>query len=302
MVAGIYAGLLARPARIEPKYFYDRLGSALFTAICELDEYYPTRVEAGVLARSCPAIAATIGRAGALIDLGAGDCRKAARLLPEFAPRMYVPVDISIDFVRDAAAAIARAHPGLEVLPLGRDFTTDWSLPKEVPSSDRVFFYPGSSIGNFTPEESAGFLERVRGLCTDGWLLIGVDLVKEAGVLERAYDDALGVTAAFNRNVLRHLNRIAATDFDPQAWRHVALFDPVASRIEMHLESIGAQAVRWPQGERRFADGERIHTENSYKYRRERFDALLRESGWTPAGFWTDPDHWFGVFLARARP
>jgi L-histidine N-alpha-methyltransferase len=298
--AAAQRGLVASPASIAPKFFYDRLGSHLFEAITELPEYYPTRTEAGIFATHGSAMASAIGSGCTLIDLGAGNCAKAASLFPLLEPRRYVAVDISVEFLRDALRQVQREHPQIEMTGLGLDFSSAFDLPADLVTERPVFFYPGSSIGNFTPDEAVAFLRRLHVRAHGGGLLIGVDLLKPANVLEPAYDDALGVTAAFNLNLLRHINRIIDSDFDPARWRHVALFNAAASRIEMHLEARQDLRVRWPGGERNFARGERIHTENSYKYRREDFATLLREAGFTPVRHWSDERGWFGVFWATA--
>jgi len=294
----IASGLLAAAAHVAPKYFYDRLGSALFTAITALDEYYPTRTEAQILAGQAHAIARALGCRRTLVDLGAGDCQKAGRLFAALQPRRYVAVDISADYLRDALDALQRAHPAVEMHGVGVDFTQALALPAPLVDGPVTLFYPGSSIGNFTPDEALAYLRRARAIGAGANLLIGVDLVKDPAVLDAAYDDALGVTAAFNLNLLRHLNRLLGADFDVRDWRHVGYFDPAAARIEMHLQARRALAVRWPGGERRFAAGERIHTENSYKYRRHEFDALLHDAGFTGTQCWTDEREWFAVFAA----
>lgn len=293
-------GLLARPARVAPKYFYDALGSRLFDAITALDEYYPTRTEAAIFARHAPAMATACGTGRPLVDLGAGNCAKAAGLFPALQPSQYVAVDISAEFVREALTALQQRHPALPMLGLGMDFSADLALPDAVRGGPRTLFYPGSSIGNFTPDEALAFLRRAQAACHGGSLLIGVDLVKDKAVLDAAYDDALGVTAAFNLNLLRHVNALLGTDFDPRGWRHVAFYDEGASRIEMHLEARAPQAVRWPGGERRFEAGERMHTENSCKYRPQDFEALLRDAGFHAIERWTDRRDWFAVFAAQA--
>jgi L-histidine N-alpha-methyltransferase len=299
--AAARAALLASPARVAPKFFYDRLGSHLFEAITELPEYYPTRTEAAIFAAHGADIARRVGTGRTLIDLGAGNCAKAVSLFPLLDPQAYVAVDVSVDFLRDALRQVQREHPRLEVTGLGLDFSSSLELPGDLPPQPPVFFYPGSSIGNFTPAEAEAFLRRVRTHARGGGgLLIGVDLVKPAQVLEPAYDDALGVTAAFNLNLLRHLNRVAGTDFDCTQWRHVAFFNAARSRIEMHLEARGPVVVRWPGAERRFAAGERIHTENSCKYRVEDFAALLRDAGFAPQQHWVDEQGWFALFWATA--
>ncbi len=288
-------------ASIAPKYFYDRLGSALFAAICETPEYYPTRTEAAILPVAAAAVRERIGGGATLVDLGAGDCRKADAILPVLGCARYVAIDISIGFVRDAVAAIAPRHPDVAMTALGRDLAREWTLDRDEAPGRRLLFYPGSSIGNFTPELAIAFLRRVRANAgEDGALLIGVDLVKDRAVLEAAYDDRLGVTAAFNRNVLNHLNRIAGTDFDPLRWRHVAFFNEELSRIEMHLEANENQWVAWPDGRRHFDAGDRVHTENSCKYTPGRFAGLLAEAGWRVSGRWFDENDWFAVFLADA--
>ena len=243
-------------------------------------------------------MALQIGAVGTLVDLGAGNCAKAARLFPLLEPRRYVAVDISIEFLRGALRRIHREYPQIEVLGLGLDFSGALDLPAATTTGRPVFFYPGSSIGNFTPDEALVFLRRVRSQAVGGGLLIGVDLVKPVAVLEAAYDDALGVTAAFNLNLLRHLNQLIGSDFDPAQWRHVGLYNSAESRIEMHLEARCDLQVRWPNDARHFATGQRILTEYSYKYRADDVIALLREAGFNSTVHWTDPQAWFGVFWA----
>ncbi|TMH08010.1 MAG: L-histidine N(alpha)-methyltransferase [Betaproteobacteria bacterium] len=297
------AGLLAQPARALPKYFYDRLGSHLFDAITELPEYYPTRTEAAIFAEHGAEMARCIGAGATLIDLGAGSCEKAARLMPLLEPRRYIAVDISADYLHDALRELQRDNPALDIVGVGMDFSQSPALPAGLLADSPgrpAFFYPGSSIGNFTPAEAAAFLSGVRAQATGGGLLIGVDLVKPIDILEAAYDDAIGVTAAFNLNLLRHLNRIVGSDFDPKQWRHVALFDSTESRIEMHLEARTELLVRWPGGERRFRAGERMHTENSYKYTAASFAELLQRSGFRTSRRWLAPQEWFAVFWAEA--
>lgn len=296
------AGLLAAQARVSPKFLYDPLGSRLFDAITELDEYYPTRTEAGILSAHGASIAAAAlrhaGERPALVDLGAGNCRKAARLFAALEPRRYVAVDISVDFLRESLESLQREHPAIDMVGVGLDFSTRLRLPDELLDGPAVIFYPGSSIGNFAPEAACRLLREARETACGGALLIGVDRVKPAAVLEAAYDDALGVTAAFDLNLLRRLNRLLAADFDVRRWRHVAFYDAQASRIEMHLEAREDQTVRWAGGERTFLRGERIHTEDSYKWTVEGFDALLREAGFGDTAHWTDAQGRFAVFVA----
>jgi dimethylhistidine N-methyltransferase len=298
----LLVGLSSPAAAIAPKYFYDALGARLFAAITELPEYYPTRTEAQIVAAHLPAIVKACGLSeSTLIDLGAGNCEKAARLFGALRPAMYVALDFSVDYLGVSLASLQREFPALPMLGVGIDFTRSLLLPVEVPRARRLFFYPGSSIGNFAPVEAVRFLAQVRSaMGGDGALLIGVDLVKDPAMLEAAYDDALGVTAAFNLNVLNHVNRIAGTDFNTGDWRHVAVYDPQEQRIEMHLEARRAVRVHWTNAERRFSAGERIHTENSYKYTPQQFATLLNDAGFAASRSWSDVRGWFATFLARA--
>ena len=300
-IAEISAGLLARDAWTSPKYLYDALGSKLFEAICALPEYYPTRTEAAIFARHGAEIAHAVGPGSTLIDLGAGNCAKAASLFPLLHPAQYVAVDISYDFLSESLSRLQQRFPHIEMTGLGLDFSSRLDLPASVRDARRLFFYPGSSIGNFAPEQAIAFLRRLRANSDgDGGLLIGVDLVKEDAILDAAYDDALGVTAAFNLNMLRHVNGLIGADFDVRAWQHHGFFNADESRVEMHLEARRDQVVRWKGGERRFAKGERIHTEDSYKYTRAGFVGLLEQTGFSTVQVWTDPQQWFAVIYARA--
>ena len=245
--AELEAGLRARHACVSPKFLYDPLGSKLFEAICELPEYYPTRTEAAIFAQYGAEIAAVAGTGGTLVDLGAGNCAKAAGLFPLLKPAQYVPVDISAEFLQDAVARLRLRFPQIEMNAVGMDFSTSaWRLPDFVRGARRLFFYPGSSIGNFAPDEAREFLQRVHAQCGhDGGILIGIDLAKDAAVLDPAYDDALGVTAAFNQNLLRHVNRLLGADFDIRQWRHRGFYNEAEGRVEMHLESRCTQTVSW---------------------------------------------------------
>ena len=300
--AELAAGLQAQPAQVAPKYFYDALGSALFTAITELPEYYPTRTEAAILQAHGGEIAAALQAALPVgfdfVDLGAGDGAKAAALFERLAAGRYIAVDISEGYLRQALQALQRRFPALPMVGVGLDFAARLALPEGLPAGPALVFYPGSSIGNFAPPEALRLLRQARALAGGGALLIGADLVKPVAVLEAAYDDALGVTAAFNRNLLSHVNRRLGSDFALADWSHVALFNAAESRIEMHLQACRALTVRWPAGERRFEAGERIHTESSYKWTPPAFEALLREAGWPEVRRWCDPREWFGVFVA----
>jgi dimethylhistidine N-methyltransferase len=311
--AELQQGLLHTPPHAAPKFFYDALGSRLFDAITELQEYYPTRTEAAIVAAHGSAMAQAVPPGAVLIDLGAGSCAKAARLFPVLRPAGYVAVDISVHYLRDTLVQLQQRHAALPMLGLGLDFSADLSLPPPahdwlaqhaLHAAPRCVFYPGSSIGNFSPAQALVLLRQAHALCAaggaGGGLLIGVDQVKDRAILEPAYDDALGVTAAFNRNLLLHVNQLLGSDFAPQRWRHEAFFNAAESRIEMHLASVGAQTVRWPGGERAFADGERLHTENSYKWTPSAFAELLRQAGFGAPTEWSDAQGWFSVFWAPA--
>jgi len=285
---------------VAPKFLYDALGSRLFEAITELPAYYPTRTEAALLARHGPAMAAAVGRGRVLVDLGAGNCAKAARLFGLLQPPRYVAVDISVDFLRQALQGLQREHPAMDMVGVGQDFSQRLDLPADqVGPGPRTVFYPGSSIGNFTPAQALALLRQIHAACAGGALLIGVDLHKPVEVLERAYDDPLGVTAAFNRNLLLTLNRLLGADFMLADWAHMARYDPVQSRIEMHLRALRDVCVRWPGGERCFRAGQTLHTESSYKYTRQSFLALLHDAGFAHAACWTDEQAWFAVFAAQ---
>lgn len=300
--AALVAGLLAQPAQVSPKYFYNALGAHLFGAITELDEYYPTRTEAAIFSRHGAAIAAAVHAVlpsgHALVDLGAGDGAKAEALFPLLAPGRYVAVDIGLAYLGTALARMQQRHPQLELVGVGLDFSTELTLPPGLVQGPSLVFYPGSSIGNFGPGESLRLLRQARAVAAGGALLIGVDLAKPRAVLEAAYDDALGVTAAFNLNLLRHVNRVLGSDFEPRDWQHVALFDEPHARIEMHLQARRDLCVRWPGAERRFAAGERLLTEYSYKWTVEGFAAVLRDAGYARVQRWSDERDWFAVMLA----
>ncbi len=298
------AGLLQPAASIAPKYFYDRLGSALFAAITELDEYTPTRAEAEVFAVHGDAIAqalrARLPPGYAMVDLGAADGAKAERLFGRLRPGRYVAVDIAADFLRLALQALQQRHPALPMAGVATDFATRLALPPGLLQGPSLLFYPGSSIGNFETADALRLLREARDLSCGGALLIGVDLWKPTALLHAAYDDALGVTAAFNLNVLRHVNRLLGSDFDPAGWRHAARVDEERQRVQMHLHARADTRVRWPGGERRFRAGEAIHTENSHKWTPAAFEALLHDAGWHGVRCFTAGPAGFGVFTALA--
>jgi dimethylhistidine N-methyltransferase len=286
----VVAGLTARPKRLPPKYFYDQTGARLFEEITALPEYYPTRCELEILRARAPEIADLFPQGSALIEFGSGSSRKV-RILLEAAPAIaaYVPVDISCEMLRQEAAHLRRDHPGLIVLPVEADFTRPFTLPTKVSGMARTGFFPGSTIGNFEPHEACAFLRHAgRMLGRGSRLLIGVDMVKDTGVLNAAYNDRAGITARFNLNLLARINRELGGDFDLEGFRHYAFYNAERRRIEMHLVSIRRQKVRVCGHLIEFRAGETIHTENSYKYTRMSFDALARGSGWSLVSAWTD--------------
>ena len=288
-------------AFIPPKYFYDSLGSRLFEAICELPEYPLMRTERAIVDAHVHEIAARIGPGSVLIDLGAGNCEKAERLFGWLAPTQYVAIDIAADFLRERLGVLAQRNPQHPMLGIAQDFTQSIQLPEEVENGARTLFYPGSSIGNFAPDAAFSFLRRTREACgDDGHLLLGADLVKDKALLDLAYDDPLGVTAAFNLNVLRNVNALLRSDFDVAEWRHIAFFNPECSRIEMHVEARRDLVVRWPGAGRAFTSGERIHTENSYKYTPDTLRQMLKRAGYAWVALYTDDAGGFAVALAGA--
>jgi L-histidine Nalpha-methyltransferase len=295
--ADVVAGLAAKPKSLPPKYFYDTAGSALFERITRLPEYYPTRCELGILTENAPAIASLFPAGCALIEFGAGSSRKARILLGAAASvEAYVPVDISGDFLQQDAAQLRRDFPHLGVYPLVADFTKSFDFPPLIAAMPRVGFFPGSTIGNFEPHDAAKFLRHAGAMLGKGAVLvIGVDLVKDADVLYRAYNDAEGVTAAFNLNVLARINNELGGDFNLAAFEHHAFYNCERRRIEMHLASTKRQKVRVASAAFDFRAGETIHTENSYKYTIESFQALAHGSGWSPLKVWTD-----GLFSVHA--
>ena len=297
----VIAGLGDSPKWLSAKYFYDAAGSDLFEQVTRLPEYYPTRTELKILRENARAVAAAIPLAAALVEFGAGSSRKA-RILIEAAPQIaaYVPVDISAEFLAQEAASVRRDISGIAVLPVVADFTRDFELPSQVRSRPRVGFFPGSTIGNFEPEDAAEFLRQAGRILGPGaTMIVGVDRIKDEAVLNAAYDDAAGVTAKFNLNILRRMNRELGGDFDLAAFRHRAFYNVADHRIEMHLESLRAQTVRVAACNFAFAKGETIHTENSYKYTIESFRALAESAGWQPLSTWTDENDYFAVHALK---
>jgi len=299
----VLAGLAAPIRAIPARWFYDRRGSELFEAITRLPEYYLTRTETTLLERRCPDVAGITGPGHAVVEFGSGASVKTRILLAAAEPAAYVPIDISGDFLRDAAASLAEDFPALPVHPIEADFTRPIDLPAELQALPKLGFFPGSTIGNLVPATGVDLLRAMRRtLGTGAWLFIGFDRVKSADELLRAYDDDSGVTAQFNLNLLHRINRELGGDIPVDAFRHRVLWNERLSRIEMHLEA--AHDVEFDVAGTRFAmrAGETIHTENSHKYGERDARLLLLAGGWTPAEEWADDEARFALVLARAAP
>ncbi|KQP51893.1 dimethylhistidine N-methyltransferase [Methylobacterium sp. Leaf108] len=302
-LADVVEGLSARQKYLSAKYFYDAAGSDLFEAITRQPEYYPTRTELGILDADGPAIASALPRRADLVEFGSGSTVKVRRLLrhlPDLAA--YVPVDVSESFLRSEADALAVDFPHLGIEPVAADFTRPFTLPDGLCGQSVAGFFPGSTIGNFEPPQAGDLLAHFgRVLGRGATLIVGVDLVKDVDILEAAYDDTAGVTAAFNLNLLTRINRELGADFAVARFAHRAFFNPRASRIEMHLVSLDDQSVAIGGRTFSFAKGESIHTENSYKYTVATFRDLAAEAGWEPVSVWTDADALFSVHALRRR-
>jgi dimethylhistidine N-methyltransferase len=297
----VVAGLTASPKRLSPKYFYDHAGSDLFEQITELPEYYPTRTEVGILTKHAADIAALIPTGAALVEFGSGASTKT-RIVLSAAQSLgaYVPVEISGQFLHQQMAELRREYPKLTIRPVVADFTKPFDLPDATQSMPRVGFFPGSTIGNFEPHEACAFLRHAGRILGKGAVfIVGVDLVKDTQVLQRAYNDAQGVTAKFNLNLLARMNRELGSKIDLGAFEHHAFFNRERSRIEMHLASLKRQRVKICGECIDFRAGETIHTESSYKYTVETFGALARGAGWTPIQVWTDADNYFSVHALK---
>lgn len=292
----VLRGLAARPKAIPPKFFYDERGSHLFDAICELPEYYPTRTETAILQANIGEIAALAGPECLLIELGSGASKKVRLLLDALRPTLYLGVDISKDFLLRSTRRLAVDYPWLEVRAACADFSQTLDLSYCPPAFNKLTFFPGSSIGNFHPPEAVNFLRQLAGnLRPRGALLIGVDLKKDPDRLHAAYNDAQGVTAEFNLNLLRRIQNELDTDLDPSRFGHRAFYNEPAGRIEMHLVSLAAQRVRVEDRYYRFAAGETIHTENSYKYHVKEFQELAASAGFRAERIWMDEERLFSV-------
>lgn len=292
----VLAGLASDPRRLSPKWFYDRRGSELFEAITETPEYYPTRTELALLEQHSEEMAALLGSDCLLVELGSGSSRKIRLLLDALSPAAYMPVDISRDFLLDAARELAGEFPEVEVHAICADYSRGLQLPWAPDHLPRAAFFPGSSIGNFEPAQAQRLLEHLaHALGSGGQLLIGVDLQKDPAILNAAYNDAQGITAAFNLNLLSRINRELDADFDLEAFSHHAFYNEALGRVEMHLVSDCSQRVNVAGTVFEFDQGDGIHTESSYKYTVEGFQQLARPAGFAPVQVWTDPEALFSV-------
>lgn len=296
----VQSALARTPKSLSPKYFYDDRGSALFEAICGLPEYYPTRTELALMHEHVVAMAASLGSNCLLIEFGSGAGIKTEVLLQAMQPAAYIAVDISSAALHAAADRHAARFRGIPMIAVCADYMQPLEIPglSAFAASRRVIYFPGSTIGNLTPDEALGFLRDARRLAGPGGaMLVGVDLKKDPAVLHAAYNDAQGVTAAFNLNLLERINRELGADFDPAKFRHIAFYDAVAGRIEMHLESQCAQSVSVNGRRFAFAAGERLHTENSCKYSVDEFRQLAQSAGFHARQVWSDPQQYFAVHL-----
>jgi len=294
----VTSGLRAPRKHLPCKYFYDRRGSALFDDICRLDEYYPTRCESAIMDRYADEMGAQIGPGAMLVEYGSGSSVKTRYLLDALPdPAAYVPVDISGDHLLQTARELARDYPRIEILPVCADFTQDFDLPTPTrPATHAAVYFPGSTIGNFVPDQATALLRRIVSLCGDGGgLLIGIDLKKSPAVIQAAYDDAGGVTAAFNLNLLTRINRELGADFKLSRFAHRAVYDVARGRVEMHLVSRRSQTVCVGDQRFEFVEGETICTEYSHKYDVDEFAAIARRAGLALHREWTDEAQNFAV-------
>lgn len=302
VIPEISSGLLADPPFIASKYFYDLRGSLLFESITRLDAYYLTRTERSIMNEIHHNLIQFVGLGVTLVDLGAGNCAKAESLFSSLRPNRYIAVDIASEFLNGVLSRLKKSYPEIEFNQISHDFSEGLCSFSDQGPTTRLFFYPGSSIGNFTTDGARTFLTSLHNASTPGdWLLIGIDLVKDKKILEAAYNDSAGITRLFNLNILEHINRLASADFDVSYWDHLACYDGEAKRIEMHLTSMRDQRVRWVGGERFFKRDDSILTEYSHKYELAEFEQTLQVSGFNVTQHWTDDKHWFALILAQAR-
>jgi len=298
--AAVLEGLSRKQKVLSSKFFYDRRGSELFDEITGLDEYYPTRTEIGILERFGEEIAAAVGANPTVVEFGAGSVRKIRLLLDAVHAPVFVPIDISRDHLVHSAKELADDYPETRVVAICADFTTDVALPGDLPATNRLGFFPGSTLGNFTRTDARHFLEQTRTTLGPGSaFLVGIDLRKDAETLHAAYNDSRGITAAFNLNLLSRINNELGARFDLTAFRHEAPWVEDEGRIEMRLYSTVEQSVNVAGASFQFAEGEYIHTENSHKYGVAEFQALARNAGYEPAHVWVDEGERFSLHYLR---
>jgi len=299
--ADIIAGLSAPQKSLPCKYLYDETGSKIFEQICELDDYYLTRTEAEIFSRHLQAIAETLGPDVTMIEPGAGNCEKAQPLLAVMdSPRAYIPIDISPEILLAAESRIESLLPGLQVTPIVGDFTAPDTWGEKIAAANQVIFFPGSTIGNFTREQAKNLLGNFAKRLSGGdALLLGVDLVKDSVILERAYHDDQHVTEAFNKNLLQRINRELGADFDLDAFAHRAFYHPLRQRVEMHLVSLKPQRVSIAGVTVQFEEGETIHTENSHKYTLQSLESMLTHAGFESRQYWTDNNKHYALCYAE---
>ncbi|HEX8641960.1 MAG TPA: L-histidine N(alpha)-methyltransferase [Allosphingosinicella sp.] len=301
--ADVLAGLAAPIPAVPARWLYDRRGSELFEAITRLPEYYPTRLDMALLERHCPEVADIVGPGHAVVEFGSGSSAKTPILLRAVQPSAYVPIDISGDFLRESAALLQRQFPSVPIHAVEGDFMKRIELPAEVRSAPKLGFFPGSTIGNLVPRTAVDLLRAMKETLEDGSkLLIGIDRIKDLDVLLAAYNDASGVTAGFNLNLLHRINAELEADIPVDSFRHRAIWNDAMSRIEMHLEAVSDVAFTVSGRRFAFAAGSTIHTENSHKYGYRDSRLLLRAAGWGVVREWTDEKEWFSIILAEAEP
>ena len=295
----IEMGLLAQLPFISPKFLYDSLGSHLFTAITLLPEYYPTNTENNIFTQYRDQIASAVGIGGTLIDLGAGNCQKAESFFDSLKPERYLAIDFSTDYLQDAVKKLSGKYPQIFMQYIGMDFSKKLIIPNSITTAKKTFFYPGSSIGNFTTTEAIEILRQIKSQANDGGLLFGVDLMKGDSVLMAAYDDPLKVTAAFNLNILRSINSHLGSNFKVEQFRHKVKINHIKNRVELYLEALEDLTVSWPGNSKKFKVGDLIHTEHSHKYTLESIKQLLKDAGFQTSKIWTDPRNYFAVIYAK---
>jgi dimethylhistidine N-methyltransferase len=301
--AEVIDGLNQQPKHVPPKFFYDATGSQLFDAICKLPEYYPTRTETQILSQNAEDIADVVGENSFIIEPGSGSSHKVRLLLNALKPRVYMPMDISKEHLLNAAKELAQDYPWLEVHAACADFTTELTIPGNNQHEHKIAFFPGSSIGNFEPENAVAFLKHLGEIVAHrGGLLIGVDLKKDSDILNAAYNDRQGVTAKFNKNLLVRINRELNADFEIDQFAHNAFYNDGQGRVEMHLVSRRPQTVTIDDQHFSFDAEESVHTENSYKYTVDEFQTLAAKAGYRLIKFWTDPDKLFSLQYYEFNP